>query len=64
MQAVWSGRLTRAATKYGEVAPNAAVCCNACRTCVSTNLVGLALAGIAGLGSVLPRFVRRFGKPS
>jgi hypothetical protein len=59
MQVVWSGRLTRAAAKYGDVAPNAAVCCNACRTCVTTNLVGLALAGVAGLGS----FVRRFAKP-
>jgi hypothetical protein len=38
------------AAKYGDQAPMAAVCCNACRTCTTTNL--LALASGAGLGAV------------
>jgi hypothetical protein len=38
------------AAKYGDQAPMAAVCCNACRTCATTNL--LALATGAGLGAV------------
>jgi hypothetical protein len=41
--------MTQAAAKYGEMAPAATVCCNACRTCVQTNLLAVALAGIAGL---------------
>jgi hypothetical protein len=47
MQTMWRGRLTQAATKYGEVAPQTAVCCNACRTCVQTNLFAAALAAVA-----------------
>ena len=48
MKAVWTTRLNQAAAKYGDQAPMAAVCCNACRTCTTTNL--LALATGAGLG--------------
>jgi hypothetical protein len=50
--------MTQAAAKYGEVAPTAAVCCNACRTCVQTNLLGLALAGIAAASGRIVRFAR------
>jgi len=41
--------MVQAAGKYGEHAPMAAVCCNACRTCATTNIVSLAFAaaGIA-----------------
>jgi hypothetical protein len=38
------------AAKYGDRAPMAAVCCNACRTCTTTNL--LAIASGVGLGSM------------
>ena len=38
------------AAKYGDQAPMAAVCCNACRTCTTTNL--LALATGVGLGAL------------
>jgi hypothetical protein len=48
--------MTEAAAKYGELAPTATVCCNACRTCVQTNLLAVALAGVAGLAR---RFTRR-----
>jgi len=41
--------MVQAAAKYGEQAPMATVCCNACRTCATTNFLGLAMAGIAGL---------------
>src|SRR5262249_34558815 len=30
---VWQSRIAETAAKYGEHAPTAAVCCNACRTC-------------------------------
>jgi hypothetical protein len=63
VQTVWKGRLTQAATRYTEVAPQAAVCCNACRACVQANLLTAGLAGIAALGALvtrrLPRAARR-----
>jgi hypothetical protein len=52
-------RLTQAAAKYGEQAPMTAVCCNACRTCVTTNLVGLATAALAGTGFGMRRFAKQ-----
>jgi hypothetical protein len=56
--------MVEAAAKYGDQAPMAAVCCNACRTCTTTNLVTLA-AGV-GLGATyaVGRFAKRFVKPS
>jgi hypothetical protein len=59
MKIVWSARVSQAAARYGENAPAAAVCCNACRSCVTTNLValatGVALAAAAGIRRVLRR---------
>jgi hypothetical protein len=52
-------RVTQAAAKYGELAPAATVCCNACRTCVQTNLIGVALGGLAAFGAVVTRRFRR-----
>jgi hypothetical protein len=59
VKAIWQGRMINVATKVGDQAPMAAVCCNACRTCTTTNL--LALATGAGLGAVYAagRFARR-----
>jgi len=66
MKTMWTGRVAQAAGKYGENAPMAAVCCNACRTCVTTNIVGVAMAGIAGAGYAVASFARRrfLAKPS
>jgi hypothetical protein len=61
MQTVWKGRFTQAAAKYGDIAPTATACCNACRTCVQTNLLALAMAGIAGAGVAVAGFVKRVG---
>jgi hypothetical protein len=54
-----TGRVGQVAVKYGEHAPMATVCCNACRTCVTTNLVGIATATIAAVGLSLGRLLRR-----
>jgi hypothetical protein len=64
MQTIWQGRLTQAAAKYGEHAPVATACCNACRTCVQTNLLALAFAGVAAAGAFIARRVPRFTKSS
>ena len=59
MKQIWQGRAIQVAAKVGDQAPMGAVCCNACRTCTTTNL--LALATGAGLGSVyaVGQFARR-----
>jgi hypothetical protein len=65
MKQIWTGRVAQVAGKYGENAPMATVCCNACRTCVTTNIAGVVLAGIAGAGYAVANFTRRhFIKPS
>ena len=59
MKLISTGRLNDVAAKYGEQAPMATTCCNACRTCLQTNLIALAI-GI-GMGAVAlgTRLVRR-----
>ena len=59
MNTVWHGRVTQAAAKYGEHAPMAATCCNACRACVQTNMIAGALAGAIAFGAAMARLVRR-----
>jgi len=60
VKTIWTGRVAQAAAKYGENAPTAAVCCNTCRTCVQTNLIGLALGAITAAGAAV---TRHFAKP-
>jgi hypothetical protein len=57
-------RLTQAAATYGEQVPMTAVCCNACRTCATTNLVGLATVALAGIGASIARVTARIAKRS
>jgi len=45
--------------RAADFAPAAQACWGACRTCVTTNVLGLAAAGIAGAGLYLARLVRR-----
>jgi hypothetical protein len=59
MKQIATVRMTEAVSKYGEQAPMTAVCCNACRTCVTTNLVGLATMVFAGSITALTRIARR-----
>jgi hypothetical protein len=56
---IWQGRSAQVIAKYGDQAPMAAVCCNACRTCVTTNVVGIATAALAGAGYAAVRVARR-----
>jgi len=59
------GRMGQAAAKYGEHAPMAAVCCNVCRTCTTTNVVAVAFAGGLGALYAAGRFARRvFRRPA
>jgi hypothetical protein len=54
--------MAQAAGKYGEYAPMAAVCCNACRTCVTTNVLGIAMATAASGGVAVAGLAKRLGK--
>jgi hypothetical protein len=56
---IWTGRVAQATAKYGEHAPMAAVCCNACRTCATTNLISIGMAGIVAAGAGIARLGRR-----
>jgi hypothetical protein len=56
--------VTQAAARYGEYAPQATACCNACRTCVQTNLLTAALAGVAAAGAFVARRLPRRADPS
>jgi hypothetical protein len=64
MKEIWTGRVAQVAGKYGDNVPSAAVCCNACRTCLTTNVIGLATAGVMAAGYGVARFARRFVRPS
>lgn len=59
---IWTGRVVQVTAKYGDAAPMVGVCCNACRTCVTTNLVGMVTAAIGGTGYAAARFVRRVAR--
>jgi hypothetical protein len=48
--------VTTRAAEYGPAIP---VCCNVCRTCTTTNVVGLALAGITAAAVGIVSFARR-----
>ena len=62
MKAVWQGRVAQTAAKYGENAPMGTVCCNACRTCVQTNLIGLALGAVTAAGMTVASLARRLAR--
>jgi hypothetical protein len=42
----------------------AAVCCNACRSCATTNVIGLGIAGATAAGAVVVTFAKRLAGPS
>jgi hypothetical protein len=56
---IWTGRMTRAAARYGEHAPMATVCCNACRACATTNALALASGAVIGVAYAAVRLARR-----
>jgi hypothetical protein len=58
MRQIWTGRIGQVAGKYGEHAPMATVCCNACRTCVTTNALALLSSVLAAVGVFFARAVR------
>ena len=65
MRQIWTGRVGQVAGKYSEHAPMATACCNACRTCVTTNALTLLMGAGAAVGLFFARAVRGLSaKPS
>jgi hypothetical protein len=64
MKQIATARLAQVAGRYAEHAPVATACCNACRTCVQTNLIALGTGGAIALVAGARRFARRVaGRP-
>jgi hypothetical protein len=59
VKTIWTGRVAQAAGKYGEHAPMATACCNACRTCVTTNIVAAGAAAVTAASLAVARYVGR-----
>jgi hypothetical protein len=57
-------RLAQTAAKVGEQAPLATTCCNACRACMTANVLTIVTAAVAGAGLGVGRVVRRFTRPT
>jgi hypothetical protein len=65
MKQIWTGRVGQVVGKYSEHAPMATACCNACRTCVTTNILTLVMGAGAAVGVFFVRAARRVSaKPS
>jgi len=65
MKEIWTGRVGQIAGKYGEHAPVVTTCCNACRTCVTTNVLTLVMGVGTAAGMFFVRAARRASaKPS
>ena len=62
MKQIATLRVSQAAAKYGEHAPLATACCNASRTCVTTNIIGIVTAAAAGAGLGAARLGRRLSR--
>jgi hypothetical protein len=45
--------------RAAEYAPMAPACCNVCRTCTTTNVIGLASAGVIAAFAAARRLVSR-----
>jgi hypothetical protein len=58
-----SVRLAPVTNRAAEYAPLAPACCNVCRTCTTTNVVGLALGGLTAAGVALRNAAKRPAKP-
>jgi hypothetical protein len=58
MKQIWTGRAAQAAAKYGDHAPVATACCNACRTCVTTNALALGTAAVGVAAAWVARLVK------
>jgi hypothetical protein len=60
----WRTRMASLAGRYADAAPAVPACCNACRTCVTTNIAGLITGGVIAAGAVVWRLTGRIARSS
>jgi hypothetical protein len=53
-----SVRVAPLTTRANELAPVAPACCNVCRTCTTTNIVGLVFGGVTALALAVSTRIR------
>jgi hypothetical protein len=59
MKQIATVKVGQLAVRYGEQAPAVTACCNACRTCITANLLTLLTAGVVAAWAPLARLGRR-----
>jgi hypothetical protein len=59
-----SVRMAPVANRAAEYGPAVPACCNVCRTCTTTNLVGLAVGALTISGARIVVIARRVARPS
>jgi hypothetical protein len=52
-------RLAPITSRAADLAPVAPACCNVCRTCTTTNLIGVGIAAVTAAGYAVARFAGR-----
>lgn len=52
-------RLAPITARTADLAPAVPGCCNVCRTCTTTNMIGLGMAMATGAGYALAQFGKR-----
>lgn len=55
-------KLTPVTARTADLAPVVPACCNVCRTCTTTNMIGLGMAMVAGAGYGVARFAKRLAR--
>jgi hypothetical protein len=59
-----TARLAQATGKYAEHAPVATACCMTCRTCITSNLIGLVTVPLLAIAAGVRRIAGRPAEPS
>jgi hypothetical protein len=54
-----SVRMAPVTSRAADFAPVAPACCNVCRTCTTTNVVGLVLGGFVAFATAARQLLRR-----
>jgi hypothetical protein len=60
MKTIATVKLNQLAARYGEHVPVATTtCCNACRTCVQTNVITIGLGAVAATAAAARRYLAK-----
>jgi hypothetical protein len=57
-------KLAPVTARTADLAPVVPACCNVCRTCTTTNMIGLGMAMVTGAGYGVARIAKRLARRS